>query len=308
LSARYESFIVVLVASVVRGAANTILQASVNPYVTICGDIESAARRISIMGTVNKIAWSVTPVLFAWIIGKAINHVSLADLYFPFYVIIGIFVVLGILTLVAPIPEVTAVGEDEQNDDTTVYATNKTSIWQFPHLWLGALALFIYVGVETVALVTIVDYAKELGLSNPEGYSWISTIGMVVGYLAGILLIPKYLSQEKSLVICSIISILGSLSVVLMPAVYSIWGIGLIALGCSLMWPALWPLAIMDLGRFTKSGSSLLVMAIVGGGVFPILYGALKDVFSEQSAYWMCLPCFLFILYYAVAGCKIRKS
>ena len=309
LSANYQNFGLFLVASFVSGIGNTFLQASVNPYITIIGPIESAARRMSIMGICNKLAWPIAPVFLAWVIGKNTTEIAeIADLILPFYIIIGIFIILGVISLLAPLPEVKAVGEDDSNSVSSecAYAAKKTSIWQFPHLILGVIALFFYVGAEVVALSTLVDYATSLQLPNASNYAWIPSIGMVVGYICGIVAIPKYISQAKALRVCAIIAIAGSICVVLSPAAISIWFISLIALGCSLIWPALWPLAIADLGRFTKAGASLLVMAIAGGAVVPTIFGFLKDIVGTQNAYWVCLPCFLFILYYGLAGYKIR--
>lgn len=172
---------------------------------------------------------------------------------------------------------------------------------------LGCIALFLYVGVETVSLGTLVDYANSIGLANAANYAWIAPIGIVIGYICGIIFIPRYISQATALKICSIIAIIGSILVVITPSDISIYFVSLMALGCSLMWPALWPLAIADLGRFTKTGSSLLIMAMFGGAVIPTVYGWLKDACGAQQAYWLCLPCFLFILYYGMYGCKIRK-
>ena len=214
---------------------------------------------------------------------------------------------LSIISLVAPLPEVKATGEDESSADDCPYASGKTSIWQFPHLLLGVVALFVYVGVETLALSTAIDYATAVGLPSPDRYAWIPSIGMVVGYICGIVLIPKYLSQDGAMRICASLGVIGSLLIVLLPAQTSIWAIFLMALGCSLLWPSLWPLAMADLGRFTKSGSALLTMAIAGGAVVPTLFGALKDLFGAQNAYWLAVPCFLFIFYYGLAGHKIRK-
>lgn len=307
LSAMQESFLLFLVASFISGAANAYLQASVNPYITILGPIESAAKRMSIMGICNKLAWPVAPLFFSLVVADQTN-VQVADLYFPFYIIIGVFFLLGIISLVAPLPEVKAAGEEGSDISDCPYAAKKTSIWQFPHLVLGALTLFIYVGVETLSLSTAVDYAKALQLDNPDFYAWIPSIGMVVGYIFGIILIPKYLSQDMAMRICACIGVAGSLAIVLLPATISIWAIFLMALGCSLMWPALWPLAMADLGRFTKSGSALLTMAIAGGAVIPTIFGFLQGALNAQEAYWLALPCFLFILYYGVAGYKIRTK
>ncbi len=307
LSAKMENYLLFLLASFVSGTANAFLQASVNPYITILGPIESAAKRMSIMGICNKLAWPVAPLFFALLVPDS-THVSINDLYLPFYIIIIVFIFLGILSFMAPLPEVKATGEDSTDVKDCSYAANKTSIWQFPHLVLGAITLFIYVGVETLSLSTAVDYATNLGLSNADKYAWIPSIGMVIGYICGILFIPKVLSQEKAMRICAVIGVVGSLALVLLPVDTSIWMIFLMALGCSLMWPALWPLAMADLGRFTKAGSGLLTMAIAGGAVIPTVFGFMKDVLPMQQAYWLAVPCFLFILYYGISGYKIRTK
>ena len=291
-SASQESFPLFLVASFVSGTANAFLQASVNPYITILGPLDSAAKRISIMGICNKLAWPIPPLFLAFLIGKEVSDITVSDLFTPFYVIIAAFIILGIISLMAPLPEVKAAGEDDSEGgaEACPYAASKTSVWQFPHLLLGCLALFLYVGVETVSLGTLVP------------------IGIVIGYICGIIFIPKYINQATALKICSILAIAGSILVVLTPADISIYFIAFIALGCSLMWPALWPLAMADLGKFTKAGSSLLIMAMAGGAVIPTLFGYIKDIAGAQNAYWICLPCFLFILYYGMAGYKIRTK
>lgn len=310
-SAESASLVLFLVASFIAGMGNTFLQASVNPYITILGPIESAAKRMSFMGIANKLAWPVAPLFLSLVIGKNLEDVVLADTTQPFYIIIAIFLVLGVIAYFAPLPEVKADGEEDDentNEEVVSYAANKTSVWQFPHLLLGCLALFLYVGVETVSLGTLVDYANALELPNAELYAWIAPVGMVIGYIAGAALIPKVISQSKALLICSSIALVGSIATVFAPAGLSIWFISLMALGCSLMWPALWPLAMADLGKFTKAGSSLLVIAIVGGAVIPTLYGFLKDAYSAQAGYWLCVPCFLYILYYALKGHAIRTK
>lgn len=307
-SANRGSLGLFLLASFISGMGNAFLQASVNPYITILGPLESAAKRMSIMGICNKLAWPIAPLFLSLVIGKSVKEVQLTDINLPFVIIIGVFLLLGILAWFSPLPEVKAAGEDSGEEGDCPYAAGKTSIWQFPHLILGMITLFLYVGVETISLGTLVDYATSMNLPNPDLYAWIAPVGMVAGYLCGVILIPKYLSQARALLICSLVALAGSLMVVLMPEAISIWFIFLMALGCSLMWPALWPLAIADLGRFTKAGSSLLVVAIVGGAVIPTLYGFLKDSAGAQNAYWICLPGFLFILYYAVSGHKIRTS
>ena len=307
LSAEAKSFVIFLLASFICGAANTFLQAAINPYVTILGPTESAAKRISIMGMINKLAWPVSP-LFIALFASSGGSVGLEDLNKPFLVIIGLFVILGIVALVSPLPEVKAAGEDNDTADSEVssYANGKSSIFQFPHLVLGAIAIFFYVGSETIVLGTLIDYAQELSLPHPETYSWITPISISIGYILGIILIPKYLSQTKALQICSFVALVGTALVVVLPGVYSIYSVGIMALGCSLMWPAFWPLALMDLGKYTKQGSSLLTMGLIGGAVITVLFGLIKDISDVRYAYSICLISFAYILFYAFKGHKLR--
>lgn len=305
-SASLRSLPLFLAASFVCGTANATLQSAINPYVTILGPIDSAARRMSIMGICNAFAWPTAPIVLAWVIGKPLGQVALTDISKPFLMIAAVSVALSLVMLKAPLEEIKAVGEDEESVADCPYAAGKTSIWQFPHLILGGLTLFLYVGVETVADATTVDYAASLGLPNPDRYAVLPSIGMVTGYVCGILLIPRRLSQNKALRICSFVAILGSLLVIFAPARLSIYCVMFISLGCSLMYPSIWPLAIVDLGRFTKTGSSVLVSGIVGGAVIPTLFGFMKDAWGNQNAYWICLPCFLAVMLYAFWGCKIR--
>lgn len=305
-AARLESFALYLLACFVSGTANTVLQAAMNPYVTILGPIDSAAQRISIMGICNSIALSLPSVFIATVTRKSIDNVTLGDLDIPFYIIIAVVTLLGIATFFAPLEEIKAEGED--NDEDCPYAATKTSIWQFPHLVLGALALFVYVGVENLALLTVLDYAQDLGLDNPEKYTVFPGIGMAIGYVVGIVCIPRYISQVKALRICTWVAVIDSLLIVLTPAAVSVWCVSLLSLACSLMYPAIWPLAITDLGKFTKKGSSLLVASIGGGALIPLLFGAVKDLVGSQNAYWICLPFYLLIMYYAYKGYKIRTK
>ena len=307
LSAEAKSFVIFLLASFICGMANTFLQAAINPYVTILGPTESAAKRISIMGMINKLAWPVSP-LFIALFASSGGSVGLEDLNKPFLVIIGLFIILGIVALVSPLPEVKAAGEDNDTADTEVssYANSKSSVFQFPHLVLGAIAIFFYVGSETIVLGTLIDYAQELSLPHPETYSWITPISISIGYILGIILIPKYLSQTKALQICSFVALVGTALVVVLPGVYSIYSVGIMALGCSLMWPAFWPLALMNLGKYTKQGSSLLTMGLIGGAVITVLFGLIKDISDIRYAYSICFISFIYILFYAFKGHKLR--
>ncbi len=329
---RIKCLILFLIASFISGLSNTVLQAAINPYITILGPLETGAKRISIMGICNKMAYPIAILFVSYLIGKSISDIQttditkiaqIQDLIMPFFIIAAIFFVLGILVLFAPLDEIKAKGEEEGHEEDCPYAANKTSIWQFPHLIFGCITLFLYVGVETLALQTPVDLANTLNLPNPELYPWLPATGMVIGYIIGILFIPKVLSQAKALKICAWLGVLGTicafLLAVLMPeqSKLTVWVLFTTALACSLMWPAIWPLAMADLGKFTKKGAALLVVTIFGGAVIPPLFGLLKDYLEKsagftpekaiQYAYLIALPCFLVILWYAYKGHKIRR-
>lgn len=320
-SARSISFPLFLVALFVGGIGNTLLQAAVNPYVTIIGPMDSAAMRMSLMGIMNKMAWWIAPVFLGLFID--LQNVRLDDVVLPFYLVTGILLLLGIGVYFAPLPEVKAIGEEETLESDLAnasYSKGKTSIMQFPHLLLGVLALFLYVGIETLPMASIIDFARITfgDVPNLEGYAKYVTIGLVAGYVFGVITIPKILSQTRALIIFSVIGISSTLLLVMAPAKYAFYCLLLVSFANSLMWPAIWPLAIADLGRFTKTGSSLLVMGIVGGAFIPLIFGFLVDfnkgaaevatVANYQAAYWILLPCYLFILYYALHGHKIRTK
>lgn len=321
-SANMASFPVFLLALFVGGIGNTLLQASVNPYVTIVGPMESAAMRMSLMGIMNKLAWWLGPVFLGLFLD--LNNVSLDQVSLPFYIVTGILVALAVFMYFAPLPEVKAAGEDESSDapatESGSYGNSKKSIFQMPHVLLGVLALFFYVGVETLPMVSIIGYANTVfgeGMTNPESYAKWVPIGMFIGYIFGVLAIPKLISQTKALRLFAIIGILASLGVLLLPGEIGIYFLVAIGFANSIMWGAIWPLAIADLGKFTKTGSSLLVMAIVGGAIFPLLFGAIIDLFQTgiapvvsdyKAAYTIFLPAYVFILYFAISGYKIRKK
>jgi len=317
-SSKAVSFPLFLVALFVGGIGNTLLQAAVNPYVTIIGPNESAAMRMSLMGIMNKSAWWIAPLFLGLFIN--LQGVELQDIIMPFYIVTGILVALGIFAYFAPLPEVSAEGEDEDegSEVSSSYAAGKKNIFQFPHLLLGVLALFLYVGIETLPMASIIDFARATfgDVDNLQSYSKYVTIGLVIGYIFGVIAIPKYVSQTRALIGFALIGITSTFLLVYLSPKFAFYALLLASFSNSMMWPAIWPLAIKDLGKFTKIGSSLLVMGIVGGGVIPYIFGAIVDasqgtaevatVAHYQSGYWVMLPCYLFILYFALHGNRIR--
>ena len=305
-AAKMISFPLLLLALFISGMGQTLLTGAVNTYVTILGSAESAAKRIAIMGICSKTFYAVASLMLA--VFMDLTNVHIEDTILPFYIISGVLVVMGVLYYFAPLPEVVADGEE--NDDSTVYtySTSKTSIFQFPHLLLGILAVFFDIGVEYIALGTINDYAAILHLPSPENYVWFVSAAMVIGYLLGVFFNPKFISQAMALILSTVFGILFAIIIVVSPVSISIYFVALLGLANALMWPAIWPLSIADLGKFTKMGSSFLVMGIIGGAFLPLLFGYIADVASHQVAYLVCLPAYLYIMYFAFYGSKIRTK
>lgn len=308
----------------IMGAGLAVLQTAANPYITIIGPRESAARRISIMGICNKLAGAIAPLILAYYIlndGDAfvkslegmdsITRAAALDslahrVIGPYLVMTSILIFLGIAVRYAPLPDVET--EDNSVDSVTDFS-NKSSIFQFPQLILGAIALFFYVGVEVIAGDTIIRYGISQGfkIETAKVFTTYTLIAMIVGYLAGILLIPKLISQRTALIASALLGIVLSIVVVLASPTYSILALALLGLANALVWPAIWPLAIHDLGKFIKTGSAVLIMAIAGGAILPLLWGRLSDSFSPQMAYIILIPSYFIILYYSVSGYKLRN-
>jgi fucose permease len=318
-SASMKSFITFLLALFVIGIGKTLLQASVNPYVTVVGPAEGTVMRMCLMGILNKLAWWVCPVFLG--IFLDLNHVELSQMSLPFYLVTGILVLLGVFTYFSPLPEVKAPGENENGtDDPEGTAMEKQGILGIPHLYLGVVALFFYIGVEVLPMASIIDFAKVVygeGVTNLEGFSKYVPIGMFIGYVFGVFMVPKVITHTRALELFSVIGIVSSLCVILLPGRIAIYCLAAIGFANSIMWGAIWQLALAGLGRHTKKGASFLVMSLVGAAIFPFVFGYLIDVIKTteipvagdyQNAYWIFIPAYLFILYYGTFGYKIRRG
>jgi MFS transporter, FHS family, L-fucose permease len=307
-AAKIISFPLLLLALFISGMGQTLLTGAVNTYVAILGPAESAASRIALMGICSKTFYAAASLMLALFMDLANVHVE--DTILPFYIISGVLVLMGFLYYFAPLPEVMAAGEEDENERTAAssYASAKTSIFQFPHLLLGMIAIFFDVGAEYIALGTINDYATILNLPSSANYVWFVSAGMVAGYLLGVFFIPRYVSQSAALLLSTVSGIIITILIVILPVGISIYMVALLGLANALMWPAIWPLAIADLGKFTKMGSSLLVTGIIGGALLPLLFGYIADIASHRLAYIVCLPAYLYIMYFALAGSKIRTG
>ena len=322
LSRTYELFLLGLF---IQGTGLAVLQTASNPYITILGPPESAAKRISIMGICNKVAGAIAPIALGAVTLKdadalterlkVMDNLQKAEaldqlasrVITPYILIILVLMVLAVLIYLSALPEVDT---DQEDEIVAASNSNKTSVFQFPHLLLGVVTMFLYVGAEVIAGDTIISYGASQGiaLSTAKFFTSFTLVAMITGYIIGIVAIPKYFSQDNALKFSAVLGVFLVLIAVFTTGYTSVTCIALLGLANSLMWPSIFPLAIAGLGRFTKIGSSLIIMGIAGGAVLPLIYGYFADLYTSSQAYWLLLPCYLFISYYAVYGSKIRTK
>lgn len=311
----------------IQASGLALLQTASNPYISIIGPIESAAKRISIMGICNKVAGALSPLILGAIVLKGagtlekniINAGSEAEkemllnqlasrIITPYIIIAIVLLLLALLIKRSSLPEIEM--EEEPNDANQ---KTKKSLFQFPHLFLGVLCLFLYVGVEVMAGDAIGIYGRTIGITidKTRYFTTFTLIAMLIGYIIGIATIPKIISQATGLKLSAILGIIFTVCVFLSKSYTAITFIALLGLSNALMWPAIFPLAISGLGKFTKIGSALLIMGIAGGALIPLLYGYLKQrpQIGNSLAFFLCmLPAYVYILYYSISGYKAGKS
>jgi MFS transporter, FHS family, L-fucose permease len=316
-------YILFLIALFILGTGLTILQTASNPYIVLIGPIESAARRISIMGLINKSAGVLAPLVFTALILSDMSIVegsTLLDkkalagqLVSPYIIMALLLATLMLFVKYSSLPELKF--ENEEHDDV--------SIFSFPRVVLGAVALFFYVGVEVIAGDTIGLYAHSIGVKNVTALTSYTMVFMVFGYLVGVFFIPKFFSQKKALTYSAIGGIVLLLGVAFSSQEEShvselLWGwsgiatlpdsvafIALLGFTNALVWPTIWPLALDGLKKHTAKGSALLIMAIAGGALLPLVFGKVAQLSGDmQLSYLSAMVCYIFILIYALSWHK----
>ena len=331
LTRTYEIF---LLALFTIGAGLAVLQTAANPYITILGPKESAAQRISIMGICNKGAGIIAPLIFAAVVLKATDTTLFKELstmneasrdaaldelirrvIIPYACAGTVLFILGLIVRNSPLPEI-----DTEHESPEVATANmdKKSIFQFPHLMLGALAIFLHVGTQVIAIDTVIGYANSMHISLLEAkvFPSYTLFATICGYILGIICIPKFIKQVNALRICTLLGTVLTLLIIYTRgqiiflnhiADISIWFVVLLGLANSLVWPGIWPLALDGLGRFTKLGASIMIMGLCGNAILPLFYGYFADLYDLRLAYWVLFPCYLYLVFYAFYGHRIRR-
>jgi glucose/galactose transporter len=316
------------------GAGTALLQTAANPYITILGPKERALQRISIMGIMNKAAGVLAPLLFAAVVLKATDAGLFKQIPLMTaaardavldglirrvvapYACMGIVLLgLGLLIRYSPLPEIDTEGGPAEAATAKI---GKRRIFRYPHLVLGVVAIFLHIGAQVLSIDTIISYANSMhiGLLEAKVFPSYTLFVMIVGYVAGIVCIPRFISQLRGLQICTVLGFVFSLLIIFAEkrvtilghtAEMSIWFVVLLGLPNSLIWAGIWPLALEGLGRFTKLGSAFLIMGLTANAVMPLGYGYLADLYGPHDAYVILLPCFLFLIYYAFYGYRVRR-
>ena len=320
-----RTYVLFLLGLFVMGTGLAILQTASNPYIVILGPPESAAKRISIMGICNKVAGAIAPIVLGTIVlsdadslklrlktmplaEKAQQLNELASRVIPPYiVIVVILLILTVFIFFSGLPEIDT---DHEDETVAIANTNKSSIFQFPYLLLGVLTIFLYVGVEVLAGDSIINYGAGQGipLSTAKFFTTCTLIGMIAGYLVGIFCIPKYFTQQFALKVSAILGVIFSLGALFAKGYFSVFFIALLGLANSLMWPAIWPMAIIGLGKFTKIGSSLMIMAIAGGAFLPPVMGLVSTLYGVLSSFFVLVIAMLYILGISLYSLKAKND
>ena len=324
-AAQTRTYSLFLLGLFIIGTGLALLQTAANPFVTVLGPIESAAQRISIMGICNKIAGICAIYVLGSIalknadeikaklltLNEAEKNIELNNLaarvIHPYLILAIVLTLLAIAVYFIKMPEV---HEEETNTDTE-NTDAKSSIFQYSHLLLGALAIFFYVGVEVISYDTFAGFGEYLGfpLDIAKNFATYTGYALLAGYVFNIIAIPKYISQQKAMRALTLLSIILVIFSVFTSGKTAVICFMLLGFSNAVMWPAIWPLAIDGLGKFTKTGSALLIMGIVGGAILPPLYGKISELIgNKQLAYLMMIPAYLYILYYAVLGHTVGRE
>ena len=355
-AAETRTFYLFLIALFIMGTGLAILQTAANPYVVVIGPRESAAARISVLGIANKLAGFIAPLVLTALVlsnmqdytaekiaaldsvakSAALDTLAL-QLQTPYIYMGAVILVLALLVKFSPLPEID-LDEGGNVAHMSIFKQIQNA-FQFPQLVLGVITLMLYLSAEVLAGDSIGGLGKQLGVYGEDGNFYLkltsfTMTAMVVGYILGITLIPKYVSQVQALkasgilgliLVLLIVSISPNILVQLpgipaLPLVIIL--VALMGLSNALCWPAIWPMALQDLGGYTKIGSAILIMGIIGGAIFPLIYGALVENINaanlannaastaksgNQIAYLILVPTYLMIIFYAFKGHKYRS-
>lgn len=321
-AANTRSFELFLLALFVIGCGLAMLETTANPYAAILGPAKSAGTRLNLAASFNGLAASVAPVIGTAFILSGVEYSKVELAAMPTaerlaylnteaaavkvpYLILGIVLVtVAVLFYFFRFPEV-------KDDSKIAKAKDFFAAFKYKHLKWAVIAQFCYVGAQVCVTSFFIRMAKQGGGLNEKtaGY-YLGIYGLLfmAGRFAGTFFM-KFISEQKLLSIYAVISVLLCLVAILSEGGYVIYSLGALGFFMSIMFPTIFSLGITDLGKDTKIGSSLLVMSIVGGAIFPYMMGTVIDINKDnvQTGYIVPLVCFLVIVFFGVKGYKIQR-
>lgn len=319
LSRQYSVF---LIAIFVISVGMVLLQTAANPYVTIIGPRESTAKRMGFMGMANRLGGVLTQLIFSSILLSDAGDIStqlriaspeekeliltdyLSKVINPYIVLALFFVLVAILIYFSNIPNL----KDEEENKITE-GTERKSILSFPYLMLGVIALFLD-GSISVAVNNSILYGDALGLpfTVSRHFSTYALTFTLLGFFGNTLLIPKYMTQQRAVILCAITGFTLTMFSFFTVGVMSVWFLLAQAFLSAFTWGSIWGLAIRDIGKYTKLGSALLLMTLISYATAPLIFGKIIDLnpLNPNRAVLMLIPTYVYLFYYGKQGYKLE--
>lgn len=294
------AFIIFLLGSFTVGGSATVLQVVINPYLTVC-EVRGtqSVQRLAIGGSANAIGTTVAPYFVSGIVfgGLAMEDISADMLIVPFIILACVIAALALMLKRIPLPDISA---------TRAEAGEKLehSVWSFRHLTLGVVAIFFYVGAEVCIGANITMYAVEKSMPSPALIATIYWGGILVGRLIGSTL--STVSPRIQLTATTV-----GAAVLTICAVFAdnAWLLAAVGLCHSIMWGAIFTLAVKDLGKYTTIASGVFMIGVVGGAILPLLQGICADVLGGwRQSWWIVVACEAFMFYYALYGSRVKET
>ncbi len=319
-------YLIFLAGLFITASGLALIQTAANPYIAIIGPIEGTAQRIGIMGIANKTAGILSLILLGKIfLGQAddvisnVNNLSslekstALDIYAlkivnPYIIITIILFLVAVLIYFSKLPEVdeTAAANKESKEPFSP----KENIFHYPYLLLGVISLFVASGCETIPIDGIILYSRSLGIPVEIGrhFSTYTLYVMLLGYLFVSILVPKFMSQSRAMQFAAAWGLIFTVASFATDGMISIYCLMLLGFSASMLWGTIWGLSIRGLGKYTKKGSAMLLMAVIGGGIFPVIFGRLLDINNlyPQNAVLLLIPCYLVILGFSSWGYRLN--
>lgn len=320
-AAYYREYGLFLIGLFCIGIGLTILQAAVNPFITLLGSSQSATQRISIMSACNKFAGLLAPLIFSYLILKDSNDLpakiantatteldavldSLAHkVIVPYAVLAFLLVIIAFTLKYSILAKVKPTNEEDLSENKLNSSVNLKT-----QLSLGFVAIFCCVGAEVVAGDTISSYAisQNFEWHIAKNLTSLTLLCMLIGCILSALIVPRYLSYQKAFLISTILGLLIIVSIITISSPKTVYGVAFLGFANAILWPAIWPQALKNLtGKNLRTASAVLVMGIAGGAIMPLIYGWISSHLGNQLGYIVLIPCYIYLIFYWYSG-KIK--